>query len=181
MRFGCFLLTLLLAACGGSSEVPPAATPTTVAAAVPTTVPPPDRSKLTTSPPDATERAALLGVLRDAAGDKRIWFVGADRSNALLESIEGAFREAGWQVSTQIVPNIPIKEGDIRILIAGTTITPEAALIRRALEAGGLRAATATGYREYYEERTRKNPTWPTVPLGPDQTLVVVVPPPSST
>jgi len=184
MKAACIFVTLLLAACGGSSEAPSEATPTTLAPLVPTTVaptiPPPDRSKLTTEPPDAAERAALLGLLRDASVDKRIWFVAADRSNALLASVESAFREAGWQASTQIDPEIPIKEGDIRILVAGDTITPEAMLIRRALEAGGLRIATATGYRAYYEERTRRNPTWPTVPLGAEQAFVVVIPPPSA-
>lgn len=182
MKAGLLLVPLLLVACGGSSETPPAATPTTLAPVVPTTVPPPpDRSKLTTQPPDAAERAALVEVLRNAAVDKRVWFVGADRSNALLEAVEAAFRDAGWQVSTQIAPNIPIKEGDIRILVAGDAPTPEAVAIRHALEAAGLRVATASGYRAYHDQRVSRNPTWPTVPIGPDQPFVVVIPPPQAT
>ena len=45
------------------------------------------------------------------------------------------------------------------------------------MEASGLGAKSASGYRSYYEQKKQENPAWPGVPMKADQDFVIVVGP----
>ena len=49
--------------------------------------------------------------------------------------------------------------------------------VLKALEASGLDAKSASGYRGYYESKKQENPNWPGVPMRPDQDFIIVVGP----
>jgi hypothetical protein len=131
--------------------------------------------------PDATERAALIDVLRaDASPDKRIWLVvtpGVAETTALAGALDTAFREGGWQPTLLRLSGMVLKAGSIRILVGDESEPPAVDAARRALEAAGLTVETGTGYRAFYEEKKRENPKWPGIPMTPEQTFIVVLPP----
>jgi hypothetical protein len=45
------------------------------------------------------------------------------------------------------------------------------------MQASGIEAKSATGYRPYYEEKKRENPAWPGVPMTAEQVFVIVLGP----
>jgi hypothetical protein len=49
--------------------------------------------------------------------------------------------------------------------------------VLKAIDAAGLDAKSASGYRAYYESKKKENPSWPGVPMRPDQDFVIVVGP----
>jgi hypothetical protein len=175
---GFLVVLLVLAACGGPSE-PPESAPPAASAVTPKAAEAPDPWSL-----DATETDAMLEVLRaDTSPDKRIWLIvspGSAESVALGAELETAFREGGWQPSTQRLTGMMLKPGPVRILVGDLTEPSSVEGARRALEAGGLRVETGTGYRSYYEEKKRESPNWPGIPMTAEQAFVVVIPPPPS-
>jgi hypothetical protein len=46
-----------------------------------------------------------------------------------------------------------------------------------ALDAGGLSPTIGRGYRPFFEEKKKENPSWNGVSLAPDQSYVLVVGP----
>lgn len=176
---GLLVPLLVLAACGDSSE-PPESAPPPASAATTTAAEVPGRWSL-----DATEIDAMLEVLRaDTSPDKRIWLIvspGSAGSIAFGAELETAFREGGWQPSTQRLTGMMLKPGPVRILVGEATEPPAVEGARRALEAGGLTVETGTGYRTYYEEKKKENPNWPGIPMTAEQAFVVVIPPPAET
>jgi len=178
MRFALLVLPLaLLAACGGSSEAPPSKP------AAPAATTPPPAAPAATSPraPDATKRSAMVEALKAETGaDKRVWLVvspGNAETLALASALEGAFRDGGWMPKTQPLSGMVLKPGPVRILVGEEQEPPQVDTVRKALEAGGLTVETGTGYRAFYEEKKKENPSWPGIPMTADQPFIVVIAP----
>lgn len=167
------VLLVLAAACGGGQEPSaPAPTPTTTAAPV---------GQSSSRVPDGPRRAAMLEVLKGETGaDKRVWVVvapGNAEAAALATALEAAFRDGGWTPSRQALSGMTLKPGPVRILVAEEEEPPAVDTARRALEAAGLTVETGTGYRAFYEEKKRENPSWPGIPMTAEQSFVVVIAP----
>lgn len=176
-------LAMAVAACGDLADqssttkgAQPAAAPapgTGTPSAVP--APPPGARTI-----DEAERTAMKDALATETGStKRLWLYsqpGNPEVAALVATIEVVFRDAGWQVSAETATGISLKPG-IMALIAEEQYAPYIDTAMKALEASGLGVKSASGYRAYYEEKKRENPSWPGVPMKPDQDFVVVLGP----
>ena len=126
------------------------------------------------------ERDAMLEVLRAETGNgRKVWFAvspGNTETTALKTSLEAIFKEAGWEPHTQVVTGMNLKPG-ISFMAAEEEPPPYVGTASKALEASGFAVKNGSGYRAYYEEKTRTDPKWAGIAMGPDQDFVVVVGP----
>ncbi len=126
------------------------------------------------------ERAAMLAALGAEQGPvRKVWFAvppNDAEAAGLEEALEGVFKQAGWETSTQTVTGMMLKPG-LSILIAAEEPPPYVTTAQQALEATSFEWKTGTGYRPYFEERKRTDPNWPGIALAPDQEYVVVIGP----
>lgn len=130
--------------------------------------------------PDATERAAMIEVLKpETAPGRAAWITytaGDPEARALAESLGGIFKEAGWKVETTSLSGMRLKPG-VMMLIADDEPSTWVQGAQEALGKSGLNANSASGYKSYYDEKKAENPSWPGVPLPKDAAYVIVVGP----
>jgi len=130
--------------------------------------------------PDASERAAMLDILKgEAAPERAAWFAymaGSAAGNALADALAATFREAGWKVQVQALSGMALKPG-ISVLLADEQPPAFAETALRAMQASGIDVKSASGYKPYYDEKKAENPNWPGVPLAKDAAFVIVVGP----
>jgi len=128
----------------------------------------------------ASERQAMLEVLRAESGNgRKIWFAvtpGNAEIAALKIDLEAIFKEAGWEPRTQTVTGMNLKPG-LFFMAAEEEPPAYVGTASKALEASGLPVKTGSGYRAYYQEKTREDPKWAGIAMAPDQDYVVVVGP----
>ncbi len=126
------------------------------------------------------QRDAMLAALReDNPSTRKIWFAvlpNNPESTALKNSLEAVFKEAGWESKTQTVSGMRLKPG-LFVMSAEEEPPDYIDTVVKALEASGLPLTKGSGYRAYYEEKTRTDPKWVGIALAPDQDYVVVVGP----
>src|SRR5262245_19845063 len=151
---------LALAACGGGdqAQTPP---PSTAPAA---SAPAPGRTIGEAA--HASMKVAIAGETGRTA-----WIYsqpGNAEVAALVETLSAVFRDAGWQVSAEKASGISLKPG-IMTLIAEEQYPPYVDSVLKALDASGLEPKSASGYRAYYQDKKKENPSWPGVPMRPDQ------------
>ena len=126
--------------------------------------------------PDA--RAAMKQQL-GGEGGKKAWILsqpGNPEVAALVTSLTEVFKDAGWEVQADTVSGMTLKPG-LMTLVAEEQYPPYVEGVLKALEASGLDAKSASGYRGYYESKKQENPSWPGVPIRADQDFVIVVGP----
>jgi hypothetical protein len=177
MRMRSFVVLVAVAVGCGASDQPsggaaksPATTPPAPAAAAPVA-----GGRILS----ADGRGAMKDHLVAETTGKKAWILsqpGDPEVAALASSLAGVFREAGWTVSIENVTGISLKPG-IMTLIAEEQYPSYVDTVLKALDASGLDAKSASGYRGYYEAKKQENPKWPGVPLRQDQDFVIVVGP----
>jgi hypothetical protein len=126
----------------------------------------------------AEARAAMKEKLA-AEGQKKAWILsqpGNAEVATLVQSLSAVFKDAGWDVQTDTVSGISLKPG-LMTLVGDEQYPPYVDTVLKALDASGLDAKSASGYRSYYEAKKQENPSWPGVPIKPDQDFVIVVGP----
>lgn len=114
-----------------------------------------------------------------AEGQKKAWILsqpGNAEVAGLVASLTGVFKDAGWEVQSDTVTGISLKPG-LMTLVGDEQYPPYVDSVLKALESSGLDAKSASGYRSYYESKKQENPSWPGVPIKPDQDFVIVVGP----
>lgn len=121
-------------------------------------------------------RAAIASTLAEGRGSP-VWITasGVDPSAvARAEELAAIFTQAGWNVRALTRSPVRARAG---VFIFAADEVPQAYvdLARRALVAGGMTPTVGTGYRAFYEQRQRENPSYQGFALAPDQTYVVVV------
>jgi hypothetical protein len=124
-------------------------------------------------------RAAMAQELAGEGGARRAWIMsqpGDPEVAALVSSLTAVFEGAGWTVQAETVSGMSLKPGVVT-LVAEEQYPPYVDSVLRALEASGLGAKSASGYRPYYESKKQENPSWPGVPMRADQDFVIVVGP----
>lgn len=130
--------------------------------------------------PDATERAAMIAVLKpETAPNRTAWITfsaGDGEGKALAESLAGIFKEAGWKVESNSLSGMRLKPG-VMMLIADEEAPTWVQGAQEALGKSGLNANSASGYKSYYDEKKAENPAWAGVPLPKDAAYVIVVGP----
>lgn len=167
------LLAALVLASAGSSGA---------ATASAADAPKPTAAKAAESPraPDATERAAMIEILKgESAPERAAWFsysAGNAESKALAEALAALFKEAGWKVSTSALSGMLLKAG-VSMLVAEEQPPAWSETALRAMQASGIEVKSAIGYRSYYDEKKAADPAWPGVPLAKDAAFVIVVGP----
>jgi hypothetical protein len=130
----------------------------------------------------AEQRAAMLDVLKGESGPvKKVWLL-VQQSKAehlAYESqLEEVFRAAGWDVTAMDAGSMVIKPG-IFLLVGDDEWPPYAETAYNAFQRAGIEVKAARGYRAYYEQQTKENPTWRGPKLSDDQTYVVAIGPSS--
>lgn len=130
--------------------------------------------------PDASERAAMIEVLKpETAPNRAAWITfsaGDAEGKALAESLGGIFKEAGWKVETTSLSGMRLKPG-VMMLIAEDEAPTWVQGVQEALGKSGLNANSASGYKSYYDEKKAENPSWPGVPLPKDAAYLIVIGP----
>jgi len=125
----------------------------------------------------AKARKAFITALRTQTRGGPVWLAASSRSASsmgLARSLRGAFKEASWTVRELRVVPFPIKPG-VMILAAETNLPAYVGVVHKALQAAGLQPRMASGYREYYQQKKRQQPSYPGFAMATDQTYIVVV------
>jgi len=129
-----------------------------------------------------TGRAAMKDHLVAETTGKKAWILsqpGNAEVGALAASLSGVFKEAGWEVQAETVSGISLKPG-VMTLVAEEQYPSYVDTVLKALEASGLDAKSASGYRGYYEAKKQENPSWPGIPMRKDQDFIIVIGPKAS-
>jgi len=124
-------------------------------------------------------KSAMKDHLVTETTKKQAWILsqpGNPEVAALVTSMSDVFKDAGWQVTSETVTGISLKPG-VMTLVGDEQYPPYVDTVLKALDASGLDAKSASGYRGYYESKKAENPNWPGVPLRADQDFVIVVGP----
>ena len=128
----------------------------------------------------AEQRKAMLDKLT-AAGmgtPNPIWFAtmpNNPETEALQQTLQKVFEEAGWQVRGNIPVRFSLKAG-IYVFSADETPPDYVGTAQDALEAAGLTiASSGRGYRDFYKQKKEENPNWIGFEMAPDQTYVVAI------
>ena len=124
-------------------------------------------------------KSAMKDHLVTETMKKQAWILsqpGNPEVATLVTSMTDVFKDAGWEVKTETVTGISLKPG-LMTLVGEEQYPPYVDTVLKALEASGLGAKSASGYRAYYESKKAENPNWPGVPLRADQDFVIVVGP----
>lgn len=124
-------------------------------------------------------KAAMKDHLVTETTKKQAWILsqpGNAEVAALVTSMTDVFKGAGWDVKSETVTGISLKPG-LMTLVGDEKYPPYVDTVLKALDASGLDAKSASGYRAYYESKKAENPNWPGVPLRADQDFVIVVGP----
>lgn len=133
-----------------------------------------------TRAPDATERAAMLDILKvETAPARAAWIsysAGSAEGQALADALAGVFREAGWKVEVNALGGMVLKPG-VSMLIADEEAPTWVETALQAMGKSGIEVKSASGYRSYFDEKKKENPAWPGVPLAKDAAFVIVVGP----
>lgn len=122
----------------------------------------------------------MLQILADpTVTERKVWFaVGPSdpEAKALEKALRGIFEQAGWKAETRTVTGMVLKPG-VSMLAADGESPSWVGVVQQALDASGLPVKYGSGYRPYYEEMKRTNPSWVGVPIEADQEFVVVIGP----
>lgn len=127
---------------------------------------------------DAARQAMKDHLVAETTG-RKAWLLsqpGNAEVAALTASLAGVFREAGWAVQTENASGISLKPG-LMTLVAEEQYPSYVDTVLKALDATGLDAKSASGYRSYYESKKQENASWPGIPMRADQDFVIVVGP----
>jgi hypothetical protein len=127
----------------------------------------------------AEGRAAMKEQLGGETTGKKAWILsqpGNPEVATLVGNLVGVFKEAGWEVQTDTASGISLKPG-LMTLVAEEQYPSYVDTVLKALDASGLDAKSAAGYRSYYESKKKENPSWPGVPMRADQDFVIVIGP----
>lgn len=123
-------------------------------------------------------RAALKEQIA-AEGAKKAWILsqpGNAEVAALVSELTQVFKDAGWEVQAETVTGISLKPG-VMTLMAEEQYPPYVDAVVKGLDAAGLEAKSASGYRAYYESKKAENADWPGIPMRADQDFIIVVGP----
>lgn len=126
------------------------------------------------------QREAIIAKLRASSGPEHpVWFAthaGNTEAASFRLTLQTIFEEAGWEVRGNAQVNFQLKPG--LYLMAADEEPPQYVLdVGEALDAGGLSPTIGRGYRAFFEEKKKENPSWNGVSLTPDQSYVLVVGP----
>jgi hypothetical protein len=126
-----------------------------------------------------SSKASMKTILAAEGPGKKAWILSQpsnDEVAALVSSLTGVFKDAGWEVSTDTASGISLKAG-VMTLIGEEQYPPYIDAAVKALDASGLDAKSASGYRGYYEQKKKETPSWPGIPMRADQDYIIVVGP----
>ena len=126
-----------------------------------------------------TARAAMKETLAGETTGKKAWILsqpGNPEVAALVTSLAGVFKDAGWEVTSETASGISLKPG-IMTLMAEEQYPSYVDTVLKALDASGLEAKSAAGYRGYFDAKKKENPSWPGIPMRADQDFVIVIGP----
>jgi hypothetical protein len=162
----------LVAACRAPEEpARPAASPTTL----PTATAPANPGRALSE----SARTAMTERLANEAVGRKAWILsqpGNPEVAALVASVSGVFKDAGWEITTEMASGISLKPG-LMVLIADEQYPTYVDSVLKAFEASGLDVRSASGYRAYYASKKQETPGWPGVPVRADQDFIIVVGP----
>jgi hypothetical protein len=178
--------TLILALAVVSACEPPEG-PNTAGGKSPAPAAPPSASAAAAAKPSATgsrtisdsQRASMKAILAGEMTGKKAWILsqpGNEEVTGLVSNLTGIFKDAGWEVSTETASGISLKPG-VMTLIAEEQYPPYVDAVVKALDASGLDAKSASGYRGYYEAKKKETPNWPGIGMRADQDFIIVVGP----
>jgi hypothetical protein len=126
-----------------------------------------------------SSKASMKTILAAETTGKKAWILsqpGNDEVAGLVSSLTGVFKDAGWEVNAETATGISLKAG-VMTLIGEEQYPPYVDAAVKALDASGLDAKSASGYRGYYEQKKKETPSWPGIPMRADQDYIIVVGP----
>jgi hypothetical protein len=128
----------------------------------------------------ASQRAALVATLKSETGPVKKAWLSVQSTNAeavtFQKWLQAAFEEAGWQVETSPWPGGGLKPGVF--FFAAEEKNPDfVETAQRALDAAGIKVTAAIGYRAFYQEKKKENPSWAGIDMKGDQAYAIVIGP----
>src|SRR5207244_1210507 len=90
------------------------------------------------------------------------------------KQIQSVFEEAGWQTKSNVPVTFQLKPG-VFFFMADENPPDYVNSIADAFEAAGIQVTTGRGYRQFYEDKKKENPSWHGFELKPEQEFVVVI------
>ncbi|MFO0761912.1 MAG: hypothetical protein U0359_36065 [Byssovorax sp.] len=128
----------------------------------------------------AAQRKAMVDTLKAESGAIKKAWIAVQATNAEAVSFQkwmvAVFQEAGWQVETSSWPGGGLKPG-VFFFAAEEENPSFVETAQRALDAAGIKATAAIGYRAYYKEMKEKNPSWAGIDMKGDQAYAIVIGP----
>jgi hypothetical protein len=97
-----------------------------------------------------------------------------DSAQAFAKQLAAVFEEAQWQVRQLGAVDFAMKPG-LFVFAADEPPSSGAETVSSALAAAPFGATTATGYREFVEERRRADPNWRGFSMTPEQGFILAV------
>lgn len=125
---------------------------------------------------DATLRD-LQTRLSSTQGAQPVWIAiaaGDPAAATIAERLQSAFEGAGWRTHTIQRSNLRARPG-LFVFAADDSPPSYVQDAVRALGGAGLTPTVASGYRAYYEERSRASPDFRGIRFDADQTWVIAV------
>lgn len=126
----------------------------------------------------ADQRKSMLEKLDSRGGTAHsVWFAtvpnNSEASN-FQKQIQQVFEEAGWKVQGNRGVTFALKPG-LFFFMADEDPPEYVKTIADALDAAGIQATSGRGYRQFYEDKKKENPSWNGFELAPDQDFILVI------
>lgn len=145
-------------------------------ASAPATAPTPPQNAGPPQLDDATLHD-LQTRLSSTQGSQPVWIAiaaGDPAAATIAQRLQSAFEGAGWQTHTIQRSNLRARPG-LFVFAADDSPPSYVQDAVRALGGAGLTPTVASGYRAYYEERSRASPDFRGIRFEADQTWVIAV------
>ena len=124
------------------------------------------------------QRAAMLEKLDSRGGTTHsVWFSTVPNNPEAAnfqKQLQSVFEEAGWKVAGNTPVTFSLKPG-VFFFMAEEDPPDYVLSIAAAFEAAGLQVTSGRGYRGFYQDKKKENPSWNGFDLAPDQDFILVI------
>jgi hypothetical protein len=154
-----------------------------VAGSPPAAAPPVARSAASQNPAGgrvltAEQRRAMIEKVDSRGGTTHtVWFATVPNNPEVAnfqKQLQGVFEEAGWKVGGNTPVTFSLKPG-VFFFMAEEDPPDYVQSIAGAFEAAGLQVTAGRGYRQFYQDKKKENPSWNGFELKPDQDFILVI------
>jgi hypothetical protein len=124
------------------------------------------------------QHKAMLEKLDSRGGTAHtVWFATVPNNpeaGNFLKQLQSVFEEAGWKVAPTTAVTFSLKPG-VFFFMADEEPAEYVQTVAEALKAAGIEPTSGRGYRQFYEDKKKENPSWNGFELAADQDFILVI------